>query len=176
MPTSLLASLLCALTLAASPLSAMPDLPSGYEQANWGMSVTELQKLAVVHKAAPGSEFNYSEHMEINPDVYIKKADDKRIEYYFFRGKLYKIFILYDRTLATPAYYKKLISQQSKTFGPPQRQYQETVFGIQVQHTSWSDAQSSLDLRLGAGYIYQVRTHNRAAATKKMLQQLKHSI
>lgn len=176
MPAAILALLLCALTLPSPTLLAAPELPVGYQQANWGITVAELRKLATVHKAVPGSEYNYSEHMEVNPDVYIQVADHKRIEYYFFRDKLYKIFILYDRALATPAYYQKLIRQHSKAFGPPQRQYQETVFGLQVQHASWSDARSSLDLRLGAGYVYQVRIHTSAAAAKKLLQQMRHSI
>lgn len=167
---------MCALVLISLNVFAKSDLPVGYQKANWGMSVIELQKLVTIHKAALGSEFNYSEHTEVNPDVYIQKADNKRIEYYFFRGRLYKIFILYDRSLATPAFYQKLIKQQSKKFGPPQHRFQEKVYGIAVNHASWSDDRSSLDLRLGAGYVYQVRLQNRAAAAKKMLQQLKHSI
>jgi len=176
MPSFIRSIFLYALILVAPVVSATPDLPDGYEKASWGMSVTELRKLVVVHKATPGSEYNYSEHMEVNPNVYIQKAENRRIEYYFFRGKLYKIFILYDRSLATPAFYQKLIKQHREKFGPPQHQFQETVFGILVNHTSWSDEQSSLDLRIGAGYVYQVRLQNRAAAAKKLLQQLKHSI
>jgi hypothetical protein len=176
MPAALLSILLCSLALTAPAWSATTELPSGYEMANWGITVAELKKQTTVFKASPGSEYNYSEHMEVNPDVYVQKVADKRIEYYFFRGKLYKIFILYNRALANPESYQKLISQQSKKYGPPQRRYQEVVFGLQVQHASWSDKESSLDLRLGAGYVYQVRTQKSVAAAKKLLQQMRHSI
>ena len=176
MSTPLRAILLCVLALLSLATYAKTELPEGYQKANWGMSVSDLQKQVTVHKATPGSEYNYSEHTEVNPDVYIQKTDHKRIEYYFFRGKLYKIFILYDRSLATSAFYKKLIKQHSEKFGPPQHRFQEKVYGIPVKHASWTDNQSSLDLRLGGGYVFQVRLQNSAAAAKKTLQQLKHSI
>ena len=85
---------------------AVSSLPNGYDGAVWGISAKQLEQLVEVHKATPGSEYNYSDHMETDPEVYIQfTKENKRIEYYFFKGKLYKIFIVYDRALTSPQFY-----------------------------------------------------------------------
>lgn len=155
------------------------SLPSGYEQAHWGMSVTELGKITELHKATPGSEYQYAEHMETNPDVYVTILPDRRIEYYFFRQKLYKIFIVYNKSFAkgtaSDTVYNNLIQQHTELYGKPDETFQETVFGMNVLHNAWINDDSVLDIRSGAGFIYQMRLDRKAAA-KKLLQQFRHSI
>jgi hypothetical protein len=95
--------------------------------------------------------------MEIDPDVYVRRTqDNKKIEYYFYHGRLYKIYIVYDREKSTDVFYKELINKAHKEYGPAQSHYQENVFGIMVLHVMWDDGSSTLDLRSGAGYVYEV--------------------
>jgi hypothetical protein len=132
-------------------------LPNGYEGINWGMGIEELTSQHEVHKAEPGSTYTYADHMEIDPVVYVRRTDDNRkIEYYFYEGHLYKIYIVYDREKSTQEFYKGLIDHAYKEYGPAQSHYQENVFGIEVLHVKWDDGKSTLDLRSGAGYVYQV--------------------
>ena len=156
-------------------LAGSSGLPDGYEQAKWGMTVEELQAFTVVHKASRGSEYTYSDHTEINPNVYISKQADKRIEYYFFRDRLYKIYVVYNRTASNDRLYNDLIQQHAALHGEPHETYQEKVFGMLVKHVAWINEESILDLRSGAGYIYQVRIDRKAAAAKKLLQQFRRS-
>lgn len=132
-------------------------LPNGYEGINWGMDIEELTSRHEVHKATPGSAYTYADHMEIDPDVYVRRTqDNKKIEYYFYHGRLYKIYIVYDREKSTDVFYKELINKAHKEYGPAQSHYQENVFGIMVLHVMWDDGSSTLDLRSGAGYVYEV--------------------
>lgn len=62
------------------------------------MSVHELQKIATVDRADAGSHFNYAEHLEEDAEVYIAVTEEnERVEYHFFNGRVYKIFVVYDR-------------------------------------------------------------------------------
>jgi hypothetical protein len=132
-------------------------LPNGFEGITWGMGIEELSSQHEVHKAEPGSAYTYADHMEIDPDVYVRRTkDNKKIEYYFYNDRLYKIYIVYDREKSTDAFYKALIDQAHKDYGPAQSHYQENIFGILVLHVKWDDGSSTLDLRSGAGYVYQV--------------------
>ena len=153
------------------------SLPNGYEGAVWGMTTTQLEKLVEVHKATPGSEYNYSDHMEVEPEVYIQfTKDQKRIEYYFFKSKLYKIYIVYDRALNSPEFYQQKITEAQQKYGPSQGQFDENVFGLTVKHTTWEDEQSLLDLRSGAGFIFEVLMDKKTAQAKAVRQQLKKAI
>jgi hypothetical protein len=114
--------------------------------------------------------------MEKNPDVYVTKNDKQRIEYYFFKQKLYKVFIIYPRNSNNEGLYRQLITENIAKYGKPTNQYQEKVFGLAVLHTVWTDGKSDLDIRSGAGYIYQVRSDKKAAAAKRLLQQFRHAI
>ena len=69
---------------------------------------------------------------------------------------MYKIYIVYDRDKSTEAFYKELIEKTRKQYGPAQSHYQENIFGILVLHVKWDDGSSTLDLRSGAGYVYEV--------------------
>jgi hypothetical protein len=146
---------------------AAAGLPNGYEGATWGMTSEDLRQIASVQKIEPGDTFNYAEHLEEDPDVYIRNNDQhERIEYYFFEGQLYKIFIVYDRILYHSRFYDRLIEKAKEDYGHSQEVYQEELFGLRIQHTLWEDAVSILDLRKGAGFIYQVRIHKDAAQRK----------
>ena len=138
-------------------LQVAVTLPGGYQDMNWGMTVEQLTSQYDVHKAAEGSEYGYADHTEIDPEVYVRITEDNtRIEYYFFEGRLYKIYVVYDRTRSSADFYQKLIGEAQKRYGPAQSHYQENVFGILVLHVKWDDGTSSMDLRSGAGYIYEV--------------------
>lgn len=133
------------------------ELPTGYETAQWGMSVEDLTSQQEVHKATPGSEYGYADHTETDPDVYVRiTKDDTRIEYYFFDDQLYKIYVVYDRAKSSSDFYQNRIQETRKKYGPAQSHYQEKVFGLLVLHVKWDDGKSTLDLRSGAGYIYEV--------------------
>lgn len=153
------------------------SLPNGYQGAAWGISPKQLEKLAEVHKATPGSEYNYSDHMETEPEVYIQfTKENKRIEYYFFKGKLYKIFIVYDRALTSAQFYQKKIAEARQEYGDPQGQFEEKVFGLMVKHTTWKGEQTLLDLRSGAGFIFEVLMDKKVAQVKALRRQLKNAI
>ncbi len=123
-----------------------------------------------MHQTSPESGFGYADHMEEDPNVYIRVTkDNKKIEYYFFSGRLYKIFIVHDREKSSEAFYKSLIDKAQKEYGPAQSHYQENVFGILVLHVMWDDGVSTMDLRSGAGYVYEVlidKTAEREKAAK----------
>ena len=156
---------------------AVSLLPHGYDNAKWGTTAAELQNLTTVQKATPGHGFSYSEHAETNPDVYIGKTkDNHRIEYYFFKEKLYKIFIVYDRAQYSTDFYQKELTKLNAKYGPSKKTYQEVVFGIPVTHTMWENNDSILDLRMGAGFVYQVRLNKSAAQSKDRLKQIGDSI
>ncbi|MEK7306519.1 MAG: hypothetical protein AAB014_02670, partial [Nitrospirota bacterium] len=72
-------------------------LPMGHEGARWGMSVDELKKISGdLVQADNRHKFYFGEHFETEPDVYYReKGKEERVEYYFYKGKLYKIFIIY---------------------------------------------------------------------------------
>ena len=152
-------------------------LPNGYEKVIWGMTPEELQNITSVEKAESGGNFDYAEHLEDDPDVYIEMTQQReRIEYYFFEGRLYKIFIIYDRMLYNTLFYDRLIGQVKKNFGSPSKTYEEEFLGLLVRHTFWEDEVSTLDLRKGAGFVYQVRTQKAMAERKALVQKRKKAI
>lgn len=156
--------------------TAANPLPTGYQGAHWGMSVEELTSQFEVNKAVAGSEYGYADHTETDPNVFVRfTKDNTRIEYYFFEDLLYKIYVIYDRAKSSKDFYQELIQKTRKEYGPAQSHYQERVFGLLVLHVKWDDGVSSLDLRSGAGYIYEVYI-DKAAERKKASQIRKKSI
>jgi hypothetical protein len=154
-------------------LVAAVEIPAGFEQAAWGMTVQELQQVMKVEKVKIGDEFNYAEHMEEDPHIYVRMTEQhERIEYYFFEDRLYKIFIIYDRSHYDTPFYEQLIEDVASRYGLPQKTYEEEFFGLQIQHTLWENEDTLLDLRKGAGFVYQVRT-DKTAAQKKARPQKK---
>jgi hypothetical protein len=163
--------------LGAAMQVASVSLPAGDQDITWGMSVAQVKNLQEVHKAGKGSQYNYADHMETDPEVYVRRADDnKKIEYYFFKGKLYKIYIVYDRKVSTQDFYLKLIDKAQEQYGNAQSNYQENVMGIPVLHVKWDDGESIMDLRSGAGYVYKVLIDKSAQKEKALQQQRKRSI
>ncbi|HEY5594606.1 MAG TPA: hypothetical protein VIL61_05535 [Nitrospiria bacterium] len=142
-------------------------LPDGYDPVHWGITVDDLKKQVEVERVEMTDEFGYAEHMEEDPEVYARMTSrHERIEYYFFQGRLYKIFVVYDRIFFHTRFYEDLIEEMKESFGPPLKTYQEEFFGLSIQHIRWEDDASVLDLRKGAGFIYQVRI-DKAADQKK---------
>ncbi len=142
-------------------------LPDGYRDAQWGMTVEQLKAQVEVFKASLGSEYNYADHTEQDPNVYVRTTkENSRIEYYFYKNHLYKVFVVADRAQASPTLYKQLIKQTTKQHGEPKAEFQEDVFGIKVQHTAWEDKNTILDVRFGAGFVYQVLIHKSLAKQK----------
>lgn len=158
-------------------LAASVSLPSGYEQSTWGITAEQLVKQAPVIKIGPDSKYHYSEHMEIDPDVYVlANQGNKRIEYYFFKDKLYKVFVVYDKVADTAGLYSKLRQEFIGKFGKPQQEYQQKVFGLTVRHTLWENDTTVFDLREGAGFIYQVRAYKPALQEKQHAYDRKNAI
>jgi len=136
--------------------------------------VDDLKKQVEVERVEMTDEFGYAEHLEEDPEVYARMTSEhERVEYYFFQGRLYKVFVIYDRIFFHTRFYEDLIEEMTKSFGPPHKTYQEEFFGLNIQHTRWEDDNAVLDLRKGAGFIYQVRIDKAAdrikakAVTKK---------
>jgi len=93
------------ISLLAAQLLLQTALPTNYHGAQWGMSVSELNSQTKVYKASHHGNYNYADHSELNPDVYVRKTPDhKRLEYYFFNKKLYKIYVVYPKKRASSAY------------------------------------------------------------------------
>ena len=159
--------LIIGLFISVPAVAGETELPLGYHQANWGMTVLEVSKEVPMIPAGGSGGFGYAEHLEEDPDVYTwTSPKHERVEYYFYRGKLYKIFIVYDRIFFHTKFYEKLIDQTQKAFGEPGKNYQEEYFGLSIQHVLWEDRVSVLDLRKGGGFIYQVRIDKSAAEEK----------
>ncbi|MBI3596988.1 MAG: hypothetical protein HY203_07550 [Nitrospirae bacterium] len=157
--------------------AAGPALPNGYDRAGWGITVAELQKQVEIERAEMTDEFGYAEHLEEDPDVYFRMTPKhERVEYYFYQGRLYKVFIIYDRVYFHTRFYEDLVEEIKKSFGEPHEIYQEDFFGLPIRHTRWEDATSILDLRKGAGFIYQVRIDKAANRNKAKAQTKKKSI
>jgi hypothetical protein len=149
-------------------------LPAGHGPVTFGMTVDQLRSKVQVDKVNTTEGFNYAEHLEEDPEVYAGMGDQhERIEYYFFEGRLYKIFIIYDRMFYHTGLYKRLVADAQKRFGKPEKVFDESLMDLLIHHTLWEDADTSLDLRMGAGFIYQVRT-DKAMADKKAKAQKKH--
>ena len=152
-------------------------LPNGDQGAHWGMTVAELQKTLQVVKATPGSEYGCAHHTEVKPEVFVRKTkDNTRYEYYFYKGRLYKIYIIHSRAKTSPQFYREKVEEAVDKYGSPQRHYQEKVFGMPVMHTLWEDERSILDIRSGAGFIYEVLLDRQIEKQKAQLKQYKKSI
>ena len=145
--------------------------------AYWGMSVEQLNEMVTVQPASSVGQYSFADHMEVNPDVYLRKKNNgNRIEYYFYNGKLYKIFVVYSRQNSNLNQYKKRVAELIKQNGPPQNNYEEVYFGIAVQHTLWEDKDNVFDLRYGAGFVYEVKVNKSLAKSKSLELLKKHSI
>lgn len=158
-------------------LAAELTLPAGYEKSKWGITAGQLVKQVPAVKIEAGAKYHFAEHMEIDPDVYVLTGQDgKRIEYYFYKGRLYKVFVVYDKVANASAFYNQLKKTLIKKYGLPQREYAQKVFGITVNHALWEDPGSIFDLREGAGFIYEVRVQKSALKEKQKAYDIKKAI
>ena len=165
------------LTFLAAQLLFQTALPTEYHGAQWGMSVSDLNSLFRVYKASHHGNYNYADHGEINPDVYVRKTSDhKRFEYYFFNKKLYKIYVVYPKSKKNNSRYQKQVSTFKQLYGSPSEISSEKYYGLEILHTRWKDAETALDLRLGAGFIYEVWLNKKAQRQKALLQERKKAI
>lgn len=152
-------------------------LPTNYYCAHWGMTASELNSQHKVYKATHHGNYNYADHSEINPDVYVRKTTDhKRLEYYFFNKKLYKIYVIYPKSHALTKNYQNQLTRFKQKFGDPSDSSRESYYGMEIQHNRWDNVITSLDLRLGAGFIYEVWVQKKAAKLKALQQERKKSI
>lgn len=153
-------------------------LPRGYEGTRWGMSIDELKVVVGdLVKADNKKNFYFGEHFEIEPDVYYReKGKDERVEYYFYKGRLYKIFIIYDRELYETPFYEDLINKTKDVHGAPKDIFEEKSFGLRIFHAIWDDGETTLDIRKGAGFIFQVITEKNTAEKKEKIHKKKKGI
>ena len=158
---------------AATDLELPSSMTGNSDGTYWGMTVEQLKKTLMVQPATKQGEYSFADHMEVNPDVYLRKQNNgDRFEYYFYNQKLYKIYIVHSRQNSDQDHYKHRVSELIKLHGPPQNNYEEVYFGISVQHTLWEDKNNVFDLRFGAGFIYEVKI-NKAMAREKSLDILR---
>ncbi len=152
-------------------------LPQGLGDAHWGMSAEELGRRLSVQPVDTNDQFGYAEHLEQAPDVYAGTTPDgKRVEYYLYGKALYKLFIIHARNQREPELYGRMVRQLTDTYGPAQRAYEETVFGLKITHTMWEDAVTQVDLRFGGGFVFEVHTDRARAAAKQEALKRKKSI
>jgi len=160
------------ISLLAAQFLFYTALPTVYHGAQWGISVSELNSQIKVYKASHHGNYNYADHSEINPDVYVRKTtDSKRLEYYFYNKKLYKIYVVYPKNRQNNTLYRKQVSVFKQLYGAPSEISRDKYFGLEIQHTRWNDEQTALDLRLGAGFIYEVWVDTNAAKQKALQQE-----
>jgi len=131
------------------------------DKINLGMTESELVEAtsAVKVGSAGARSHSYTEFSEENPVVYIDRTSEKKKEYYFHDGKLYKVMTIYRNRVNDQSYYLEKINTLTKQFGEPSRKYTDQVVTLVVLHSVWENEQEELDLRFGAGYVYEVVTH-----------------
>ncbi|MFQ5455208.1 MAG: hypothetical protein ACE5EA_03255 [Nitrospirota bacterium] len=139
-----------------SGLTSAIRLPQDFEHSQLGMTLEELKK--DVPLIETDDQMGYADHFEEEPDVYFFRDEKKarKIEYYFFKNRLYKIFVIYDPHTYKADFYDKLVTEMEGKYGSPADRYKKNVFGISVEHTVWNNKKTILDIRNGAGFIYKV--------------------
>ncbi len=153
--------------------SSFATLPIGEGDLQWGASEQTLIDQYNVTKVDPKNPQgnHFTEFLEIDPVVYIDRSSPgKKIEFYFYQGKLYKTFVIHLNQSNSQARYEEKIKALTESLGAPSKQTQSIVYSIPVFHTTWEFENEQYDLRFGAGYIYEVRTHKPSAEEKKNMQ------
>lgn len=154
-------------------------LPIINEDIGWETTEYTLKKHFNVERAGDGSEHGhgYSDFTEINPIVYVDSSyQDKKIEYYFHNNKLYKIYTIYRSKTNEISFYNEKIAEFKKALGNPKENYTDELYSMPIQHYIWETENEKLDLRYGAGYVYEVRTNKKSAEEKQLKIDLKHAI
>ncbi len=154
-------------------------LPLGDDNLQWGISEQALQEKYQVTEVNPalGPKHGYTEFSEVDPVVYIDRSTQgQKTEFYFHEGKLYKTLIIHlDQEDAFNRYESK-IEKLKQELGPVDKQFQSKLFNMTVLHSVWDFKEEEYDLRFGAGYIYEVRTHKPAAKEKQIAVEMMHAI
>ncbi len=153
--------------------SSFATLPLGKEPLQWGISpqtLIEQRKVTKVDPNKPQGE-HYTEFQEVDPVVYVDRSQPgKKIEFYFYQDELYKTLVIHLDQGDAAARYEEKVNTLSETLGKPTHQQQSSVYSIPVYHSIWEFDTTQYDLRFGAGYIYEVRTHKPTAERKQARQ------
>ncbi len=144
-----------------------------------GMSEEQLLKIVDAKKVSgmDGHQHGYSDFTEVNPVVYVDTSSSARkLEYYFHEGKLYKIYTIYRDQSDVSNLYQKKFNELAARLGEPKRQYTSEYFSMPIQHNVWDMGNEELDLRFGAGYVYEVLVNKPAALEKKKQLEMEYAI
>lgn len=148
-------------------------------EVGFGMSESELlAKTQAVKVGGEGSRgHGYTEFGEENPVVYVDSSEkDKKVEYYFHNGKLYKVMTIYRDRVNDENYYIEKSKELEGKFGQPDRKFSEQLFSLIVLHQVWENENEELDLRFGAGYVHEVITDKSLRKDKEKQDLYKHAI
>ncbi len=153
--------------------SSFATLPLGEGDLQWEASAQTLMEHYNAVKVDPQNPQgnHFTEFMEIDPVVYIDRSTPgKKVEFYFYQGRLYKTFVIHLDQSNAQARYEEKIKTLTESLGTPSKQHQSIVYSIPVFHAIWEFEDEQYDVRFGAGYIYEVRTHKPTAEEKKRVQ------
>lgn len=158
-------------TIATTLLSVALTLPAGTDIAQWGVTVDELKANLSINQAVPDENgYAYGDHGEVDADVYVYHPDKGgRVELYFFEKKLYKTYTIFGHTQDPETTYEQLVKEMTNNYGTPTRMFKEDKFGMKIIHNQWDDNKTLIDLRFGAGYVYEVRIDKFSAERKKQI-------
>lgn len=155
------------------------ELPTGYEGISFGMTGKEVTAVNKnIRKADGQHHFSFGEHFEVNPNVYILELDEaSRAEYYLFKNRVYKIFIIIDEDKkGDRKLYEKLVTATRNLYGEPKQRYVENNFNMQISHTRWHNQHTILDLRKGAGFVFKVIIDKQLNREKQYLQKMEGGV
>ena len=160
----------------SSFFSAFPINNKGFD---WSITEEDLSKQFTVEKVSDGTSHGhgYSDFSEINPVVYVDNStSEKKMEFYFYEKKLYKIYTIHKSKENESAFYKTKIIELQTVLGEPKEIYTDELFDMPIVHHIWETDTEKLDLRYGAGYVYEVRTNKSSADQKQLAIDRKHAI
>jgi len=146
---------------------------------NWDITEEALNSHFSVEKVSDGTGHGhgFSDFSEINPIVYVdNSSSDKKMEFYFHNNKLYKIYTIYKSQENVSAFYESKVGELQKALGEPKEVFTDELYAMPIVHHIWETSDEKLDLRYGAGYVYEVRTNKSSAKQKQLSIDLKHAI
>jgi len=151
--------------------TALAASPLGQNELKWGISEQALMEKHSVVKVDPEKPQgqHFTEFQEVDPVVYIDRTTPgQKKEFYFYEGKLYKTLVIHLNQKNAQTLYQEKVKALTKSLGEPNEQHHSMMFNLPVLHTIWDFENEQYDLRFGAGYIYEVRTHTPLAEKKKL--------
>ncbi len=146
------------------------ELEQGYGKAKWGMTVKELGRIVHLTNAIEAGK-PYAERMESKPNVFLSKLPDNTdVEYYFYKKKLYKIFIVFtyshSKFSSEQEFFEDILSKNIDFLGKPKASFEEKKHGASIWHNVWEDSITQIDLRLGNKFIHKVLIQKDAVKEK----------